>query len=138
MDRRELIKLGAGAVASGFVLTGSAAAQTAGNIVQVERWGIFEAEAKGPSTAKAFTECDSPLILQGAGALKRPEARKNWWDTRESLNAFPRSQATGARSAPPISFTSNTRMARRIFRLEPPVMHMGSSATRSPGRRWNR
>jgi len=56
MDRRELIKLGAGAVASGFVLTGSAAAQTAGNIVQVERWGIFEAEAKGPSSGNPFLD----------------------------------------------------------------------------------
>jgi hypothetical protein len=45
MDRRELIKLGAGAVVSGITLTGAAAAPAGARDEQVEQWGVFETEA---------------------------------------------------------------------------------------------
>jgi len=56
MDRRELIKLGAGAVASGFALTGGATAPAVNGDAQVEQWGVFETEAKGPSSGNPFWE----------------------------------------------------------------------------------
>jgi hypothetical protein len=56
MDRRELIKLGAGAVASGFALTGAGAAPVSGSGVPVEQWGVFETEAKGPSSGNPFLD----------------------------------------------------------------------------------
>jgi uncharacterized protein DUF5060/uncharacterized protein DUF4038/uncharacterized protein DUF5605 len=56
MDRREVIKLGAGAVVSSFVRTGSAAAVAGGSDAPVEQWGVFEAEVKGPSSGNPFLE----------------------------------------------------------------------------------
>ncbi len=58
MDRRELIKLGAGAVVTG--LTSSSAAETGAASQpaprKVERWGIFELTARGPSSGNPFVD----------------------------------------------------------------------------------
>ncbi|MGD0681017.1 MAG: DUF5060 domain-containing protein [Terracidiphilus sp.] len=55
MDRRELIKLGAVAAVSSFVLDGGAArAESSGALV--EQWGVFEIEAKGPSSGNPFVD----------------------------------------------------------------------------------
>ncbi|MGA2889516.1 MAG: DUF5060 domain-containing protein [Terracidiphilus sp.] len=56
MDRRELIKLGAGAVASGFALSGAAAKSAGGEDKQVEQWGLFEVQIKGPSSGNPFVD----------------------------------------------------------------------------------
>ena len=56
MDRRELIKLGAGAVASGLAGGTAAASSDTAHLKQVEKWGVFEAEVKGPSTGNPFVD----------------------------------------------------------------------------------
>jgi hypothetical protein len=58
MDRRELIKLGAGAMVSGLAAQAGA---TVGSSQQgpgktVEQWGVFEVEAKGPSGGNPFVD----------------------------------------------------------------------------------
>ena len=53
MDRRQLIKLSAGAVAGGFAVSALAAPAAAGH---VEQWGVFETQAKGPSTGNPFLD----------------------------------------------------------------------------------
>jgi hypothetical protein len=59
MDRRELIKLGAGAVVSGLASPAIKAAPAAGGGAEtVEQWGIFEFRAQGPSTGNPFVEVD--------------------------------------------------------------------------------
>ena len=50
MDRRELMKLGAGAIATGIVSGARAAPPSSGN-EKVEQWGVFETQANGPQTA---------------------------------------------------------------------------------------
>lgn len=61
MNRRELIKLGTGALAAGVSLNVGAAAQenTGGEAAgqkAVEQWGLFEAALPGPSSANPFTD----------------------------------------------------------------------------------
>ena len=60
MDRRELIKLGAGALAAGPVASGLAAARAAGAPTHasapVDQWGVFEVAAQGPSTGNPFVD----------------------------------------------------------------------------------
>src|SRR5580658_9759914 len=56
MDRRELIKLGTGAIVSSFAPVGSEAAPAVSNDTTVERWGIFEAVATGPSSGNPFLD----------------------------------------------------------------------------------
>lgn len=58
MDRRELIKLGAGAMVSGLAATANAASApaTGSSSRQVERWGIFEMQAHGPSSGNPFVD----------------------------------------------------------------------------------
>ncbi len=55
MDRRELIKLGAGVVAAGFAGSASARTQSASGL-QVECWDVFELPAHGPSTGNPFVD----------------------------------------------------------------------------------
>ena len=57
MDRRELIKLGTGAVVSGFAVSAAAAAQGGDEKVeQVEQWGVFETQVNGPSRGNPFVD----------------------------------------------------------------------------------
>lgn len=60
MDRRELIKLGAGVIASGFTL--SAAGATPTTVSAVEQWCVFEFTAKGSSSG-------NPFVVVSFGAL---------------------------------------------------------------------
>ncbi len=59
MDRRELIKLGAGALGAGAVTSGFAAS-AAGTAVatsgSVEQWGVFEFTANGPTSGNPFVD----------------------------------------------------------------------------------
>ncbi|HEV2322307.1 MAG TPA: DUF5060 domain-containing protein [Terracidiphilus sp.] len=55
MDRRELIKLGAGTVVTVIAATGSAAPES-DSARQTERWGVFELEARGPSSGNPFVD----------------------------------------------------------------------------------
>src|SRR3984957_2776856 len=56
MDRREMIRLGAGAVVGGLAATGAKAAAGAPGDEQVEQWGVFEASAKGPANGNPFVD----------------------------------------------------------------------------------
>jgi len=57
MNRRELIKLGAGAAVSGLTLRDGATALGAGSAgARVEQWGVFETEVKGPSSGNPFVD----------------------------------------------------------------------------------
>lgn len=57
MDRRELIKLGAGAVASGLATSAVSATPAArGTSESTEQWGLFEFRAQGPSAGNPFVE----------------------------------------------------------------------------------
>ena len=56
MDRRELIKLGAGAVVSGLGLSSATAQPAGGNDETVEQWGVFETQVKGPSSGNPFVD----------------------------------------------------------------------------------
>lgn len=60
MDRRELLKLGSGAVVTGFA-SGVAAASPSPmnektNNGKVEQWGVFELKAQGPSAGNPFVD----------------------------------------------------------------------------------
>jgi len=55
MDRRELIKLGAGAVVTGFAARAVAEARGSENR-KVEQWGVFETEAPGPAAGNPFVD----------------------------------------------------------------------------------
>jgi hypothetical protein len=55
MDRRELIKLGAGTVAAGF-MSGEAAAAPAEGSEKVEQWGVYEFAARGPGSGNPFVD----------------------------------------------------------------------------------
>jgi hypothetical protein len=65
MDRRELIKLGAGAVVTGFV-SGAEVASAGTQGKATEQWGIFEIEAKGP--AENATAAGNPFTDVRFGA----------------------------------------------------------------------
>ena len=57
MDRRELIKLGAGAVVTGLAASTTAAQPSSSSPAkQVERWGVFELSAPGPSEGNPFVD----------------------------------------------------------------------------------
>jgi len=56
MDRRELIRLGAGAVVGGFAPMAVAGGVAPGSSTEVEQWGVFEASAKGPATGNPFVD----------------------------------------------------------------------------------
>ncbi len=56
MNRRELIKLGAGAVASGFASSGAGAVSGSAKSNSVEQWGLFEFEAQGPASGNPFVD----------------------------------------------------------------------------------
>ncbi len=93
MDRRELIKLGTGAVFSGLAASGRAAAPS-GPSRQVERWGLFEVEARGPVTGNPFVDVvfgarftqghrtvDVPGFYDGDGIYRvrfSPDAEGSW------------------------------------------------------------
>ncbi len=66
MDRRELIKLGAGAVMTGFV-SGVEAAPSGTQGRPTEQWGVFEFEAKGPG--ENGTAAGNPFVDVQFGAL---------------------------------------------------------------------
>ena len=55
MDRRELLKLGTGAVVTGFASGASAAPASHGD-EKVEQWGVFEIKAQGPSAGNPFVD----------------------------------------------------------------------------------
>jgi hypothetical protein len=63
VDRRELIRIGAGAIGAGVVSSGlapvaaSAAPANAGSQT-VEQWGVFEFRAPGPSAGNPFVDID--------------------------------------------------------------------------------
>ena len=60
MDRRELIKMGAGAVVTGLASSASAAPPSPGNEKpmngKVDQWGVFSTEAHGPSAGNPFVD----------------------------------------------------------------------------------
>ena len=56
MDRRELIKLGAGVVAGGLAPAAAIAAVGAPEEPEVEQWGVFETSVTGPSGGNPFVE----------------------------------------------------------------------------------
>ena len=56
MNRRELIKLGTGAVVAGLAAGGAASAPLGGGARQTEQWGVFEVEARGPSHGNPFVD----------------------------------------------------------------------------------
>src|SRR5580658_4654986 len=58
MDRRELMKLGTGAMVAGLapVVSGAAAVPTPANTEEVQQWGVFETQAKGPSSGNPFVD----------------------------------------------------------------------------------
>ncbi len=60
MDRRDLMKMGAGAVMTGFVSSAAAAPASPVNEKptneNVEQWGVFEVKAQGPSTGNPFVD----------------------------------------------------------------------------------
>jgi hypothetical protein len=56
MDRREMIKLGAGVVVGGLTATGAKAVAGAPGDEQVDQWGVFEASAKGPVSGNPFVD----------------------------------------------------------------------------------
>lgn len=58
MDRRELIKLGTGAVVSSLASAALPTAQASESAHVVEQWGVFEFRASGPSTGNPFVEKD--------------------------------------------------------------------------------
>lgn len=89
MDRRELIKLGVGALGTGAVVSSlaSTAVQAApagpNGLEAVEQWGIFEFRAQGPSEGNPFIEVefrarftfghrtvDAPGFYDGSGVYK--------------------------------------------------------------------
>ena len=57
MDRREVIKLGAGALVSGMASAAPAEQpRRAGTAESVEQWGVFEASLQGPSSGNPFVD----------------------------------------------------------------------------------
>ncbi len=50
------MKLGAGAMATGFSATAAAAASPMASSATVEQWGVFEASAQGPSSGNPFVD----------------------------------------------------------------------------------
>jgi len=60
MDRRELIKLGAGAMAAGFAAPAEPAFRSgpAAGAEAVEQWGIFEFRALGPAEGNPFVDVE--------------------------------------------------------------------------------
>ena len=70
MNRRELIKLGAGAMAAGWTAsTASAAPDSAGE--SIEQWGVFEVTAQGPSSGNPFVDIQfGGRFMQGHRAVE--------------------------------------------------------------------
>ena len=56
MNRRELIKVGAGAAVTGFAGTAASATPIASDGEKVEQWGMFETQASGPSAGNSFMD----------------------------------------------------------------------------------
>src|ERR1700733_154283 len=58
MDRRELMKIGTGAMVAGLapVVAGATAIPTAANTKEMEQWGLFETEANGPTSGNPFVD----------------------------------------------------------------------------------
>src|ERR1700721_1263086 len=60
MDRRELLKLGTGAVVTGFASGATAAPANPANVrpesEEVAQWGLFEVSAQGPSAGNPFVD----------------------------------------------------------------------------------
>ncbi len=56
MDRRELMKLGAGVVAAGFAPKGIGAEGADAGGSAVEQWGLFEASPQGPADGNPFED----------------------------------------------------------------------------------
>lgn len=100
MDRRELIKLGAGAVVTGLATSASAAPQSDPK-KQTERWGVFDLEARGPSSGNPFVEVtfgarftfgnrsvSVPGFYDGDGVYRvrfSPDTAGHWtWETTSS------------------------------------------------------
>jgi hypothetical protein len=95
MDRRELIKLGAGTVVTGLTAsTSSAQPSGSASTKQVERWGVFELSAPGPSDGNPFVDVtfaarftfghrsvDVPGFYDGNGVYKArfsPDSEGRW------------------------------------------------------------
>ncbi|MGB7265330.1 MAG: DUF5060 domain-containing protein [Terracidiphilus sp.] len=60
MDRRDLMKLGAGMMVAGLASTGTTAAAAPANNggEKVEQWGMFETGVSGPSTGNPFVDVE--------------------------------------------------------------------------------
>jgi len=101
MDRRELIKLSAAAVAGGLVPATAIAATAATD--DIEQWGRFETSVKGPSTGNPFVDVtfsakftlghrtvDVPGFYDGNGVYKArfsPDSPGKWtFETAGSAN----------------------------------------------------
>ncbi len=56
MNRRELMKAGAGAVVSGFAGAPGLVAPSASGGPKVEQWGFFETQVSGPSAGNPFVD----------------------------------------------------------------------------------
>jgi Domain of unknown function (DUF5060)/Protein of unknown function (DUF4038)/Domain of unknown function (DUF5605) len=58
MDRRELMKMGTGAMVAGLapVVAGAAAIPVTANTKEVEQWGLFETQANGPTSGNPFVD----------------------------------------------------------------------------------
>src|ERR1700685_416424 len=54
MNRRELIKVGAGAGVTGFAGAAASSSPAASIGEKVEQWGVFETRVSGPSTGNPF------------------------------------------------------------------------------------
>ncbi|MDR3724485.1 MAG: DUF5060 domain-containing protein [Terracidiphilus sp.] len=102
MDRRNLIKLGAGAVVTGLAAARAtaepAAPQQKSTAAPVEQWGVFELALNGPSAGNPFTEVtfgarftlahrsvEVPGFYDGSGVFKvrfSPDALGRWsWES---------------------------------------------------------
>jgi hypothetical protein len=110
MDRRELFKIGAaavaGSVAGGAVLASATEQPVAtGNENNVEQWGVFETEAKGPSAGNPFVEVtfgarftlghrtvEVPGFYDGDGTYRvrfSPDSPGRWsYETTSSVKAL--------------------------------------------------
>ncbi len=56
MNRRDLMKMGAGAMASGLAAAGPAAGLVRASEESVKQWGIFEVAAQGPDSGNPFVD----------------------------------------------------------------------------------
>ena len=112
MDRREVIKLGAGAVVGGLAASASASPVSPSSATRkVERWGVFELEARGPSAGNPCVDVafgahfsfghrtvEVPGFYDGEGVYRvrfSPDSVGPWsWETTSSEKSL--ASLTGA------------------------------------------